>query len=362
MNESANIFCVRPKRFNVGNELIHLGLRVVLSEVFDQTHLNLVQVSAIQSAENGAQVGLSASSIYRMNQLASGVVVGGGNLFENGELVVDVDQLPSLSPPLALVGISHGRIYGNDHELTARTDSMPITRIAALHEKASLALVRDDATLLRMRGLGHSNVVMGGCPSLFSVPESALRLKSTGGPAVISVRDPGLMSIPIGARARVRDQVENIVRLLTASGAPEVLLLCHDPRDLEFAASVSGGRAVLPHDVVDFLEILRCASVLISFRLHAFIPALLMGTPAINLSYDERSVSMIRTIGMADWDVNLIRHPDPLALIEKRLLEFDEFAALRTESLRICGELRSVTRACLSKFAEAVHKYESSKL
>ena len=71
-----------------------------------------------------------------MNLYGHGVVIGGGNIYENGGLDVDLDALRELRPPLMLCGLSYGRIYDERGQLRRRTDAMPDAVVRALGERA----------------------------------------------------------------------------------------------------------------------------------------------------------------------------------------------------------------------------------
>ena len=133
-------------RFNIGNDAIFLGVRHLLRAAFG-VPINIVQVPAVESDGHGTLSGLLSKAIHQMNQYGHGVVVGGGNLYENGELDLDVHALAALRLPLMLFSLSHGRIYNHRHELVPRSDAMPSPVVVALNEQAALSVVRDDATL-----------------------------------------------------------------------------------------------------------------------------------------------------------------------------------------------------------------------
>ena len=352
------LFCVRPKRFNVGNDAIFLGLRHLLREAFGGL-VNLVQVPAIESAEDGAVCGLTARSIHEMNLYGHGVVVGGGNLYENGQLHVDPHALEALHPPLLLASLSHGRIYDHRHQLVRRTDSMPDPVLAALQRRAMLSWARDDATHAYLRERGHE-AVLGGCPTLLlsQVPLPRPELGPAASPgALLSIRHPALMNIPLRDQARLHDTVRALAAALEADGHGPVRLLCHDTRDLAFATSLGGIEYILPDDVYTHLELLRRAPLVVSFRLHAFLPCLSFGTPAINLSYDERSLSLVRSIGMQAWDIDLVRTPDPVAAVRDRVARLPELAQLRAQAQPLWQAQERVMREALAAFAERVVRY-----
>lgn len=353
------LFCVRPKRFNVGNDAIFLGLRHLLREAFSGL-INLVQVPAIRSAEEGAMSGLLARTIHEMNLYGHGVVVGGGNLYENGQLDVDVHALRALRPPLMLFSLSHGRIYDNRHRLVRRTDSMPETVVTALHERAALSLARDEATVEYLRALGVERPILGGCPSLLLSRVVLPRPELGGGEpagALLSIRHPQLMSIPLRDQTRLHAAIVDITAALEAEGFGPVRLLCHDTRDLAYASSLGDLECILPDDVYSHLELLRRAPLVVSFRLHAFLPCLSFGTPAINISYDERSLSMVRTVGLGAWDIDFVRSPDVVGEVRDRCSRLADLRALRESAQPIWADLERVMRESMAEFAALVTAY-----
>ena len=145
------LFCIRPTGFNVGNDAIFLGVRHLLREAFGG-FVNIVQIPATKDHAAG-WAGLLPKSLHEINLYAHGVIVGGGNLYENGQLDVDVNALRALRPPLMLLSLSHGRIYDHRHELVPRTDSMPDSAITALNAHAAISTARDDATFAHLQGM-----------------------------------------------------------------------------------------------------------------------------------------------------------------------------------------------------------------
>src|SRR2546430_2406582 len=156
---------VRRRGFNIGNEAIFLGLRHLAGEAFGE-RVNIVSIPAVGDGDASGPTGLSPRSVHEMNLAAHGVIVGGGNVYENGQLDLDAHALRALRPPLMLFSLSHGRIYDHRRELIARTDSMPDALVRALDQRAALSVARDDATLAYLRSLGLTRPRLGGCPSL----------------------------------------------------------------------------------------------------------------------------------------------------------------------------------------------------
>jgi len=353
------LFCIRPRGFNIGNDVIFLGVRHLLRETFHD-FVNIVQVPAT-NGEAGGLGGLKPKTLHEINLYAHGVIVGGGNVYENGQLDVDANALRALRPPLMLFSLSHGRIYDHRHELVPRTDSMPDSVIAALHERTAISVARDDATLAHLRAIGLTRPVLGGCPSLLLRQLTLPDLNPPTSGALLSVRHPRLMSIPLRDQARVHDSVLHIMAALEADGFGPVRILCHDTRDVAFASSLGDVEYILADDIYSHLELLRRAPLVVSFRLHAFLPCLSFGTPAINISYDERSLSLVRTAGMESWDIDFVRSRDVVAEVRDRCARLGDLAALREAAQPRWQQLESVMRNSMTSFAGLVKAYAAER-
>ncbi|MEO7192593.1 MAG: polysaccharide pyruvyl transferase family protein [Vicinamibacterales bacterium] len=358
------VFCVRPKRFNLGNDAIFLGLRHLVHEAFGDS-VNIVQVPAIESVEEGALAGLSARTIHEINLYGHGVIVGGGNLYENGQLRVDTHALRALRPPLMLFSLSHGRIYDNQHRFVPRTDSMPPSIVTALNGHAALSLARDEATMAYLRSIGVSGATLGGCPTLLLSEVAMPHPVAGGGPragsgALLSIRHPSLMSIPLSDQARLHATIAEIMTNLEADGFGPVRILCHDTRDLAFASSF-GTAYLFPDDVYSYMHLLRRAPLVVSFRLHAFLPCMSFGTRAVNISYDERSRSLVQTIGMEAWDIDFVRTRDVPAAVRDRCRRFDELEALRQSAQPLWREQARAMRDAVGSFACLTREYAAPR-
>jgi hypothetical protein len=236
------IFCIQPKGFNVGNDAIHLALRHLIDEAFGRV-VNIISVPATKRYESHNRAGLTPRTVYEINQYGDGVIVGGGNLYENGELDLDLDALDVLEVPLLLFSLSWGRVHNRSGRLVRRTDAMPDRIIAALDARADYSLTRDHATLEHLRSIGCAKAVFGGCPTVLLdrivhlLPPVAAADRDL---TLISVRTPELMSIAPERQARVHGQIEAIIAYLRGAGHEKIRLLCHDHRDISFATSFPG--------------------------------------------------------------------------------------------------------------------------
>jgi polysaccharide pyruvyl transferase WcaK-like protein len=133
--------------------------------------------------------------------------------------------------------------------------------------------------------------------------------------------------------------------------------MCHDRRDMPVAAGLGDVDYTIPDDALDFLERLRSAALVVTFRLHAFLPCLAMGVPAVNVSYDERSAGMMRTLGLEDWDVDFLTEPDLTSAVLDRADRLEDLDRLRADCAPGWRELEDTLHGAIREFAAAVDGY-----
>jgi polysaccharide pyruvyl transferase WcaK-like protein len=353
-----NIFCIRPKGFNVGNDAIFMGLQAAIAEAFG-AFVNLISIPATSRYESQAKAGLTSRTVHEINQYGHGVIVGGGTLYENGELDVNLEALRKLEPPLMLFSLSRGRMYNRLDKLVERTDVMSDTLIAGLNRQATWSLARDHATLAHLQGLGLDHARLGGCPTIFldrlrgqfpEVPQADRRT------TLVSVRNPQLMNISLQRQIGIASQVQQIIALLRHSGHDDVRLLCHDHRDIPFAASLAEPYVYIqePHA---YLALLNSCRLNVTYRVHSALPCMALGTPFIKLSYDERAISLMDTVGYGDWNIDIVREPDVPGAVAERLARIDQLPALRQQAQPVWESLRATQDGALSQFAAAVRAF-----
>ena len=301
---------VRPFGSNIGNLAINFAMRQMVHDVFGR-FVSIIDIPAKLETGDSAAVGLTTESVHQINQVADGVIVGGGNLFENSALSLDQGALAALAPPLMLFGNSWGRIYGRFGELIQRTDSINPSSLLMLLNRADISLSRDSATTRLMNGINTKDV-LGWCPTIalnrYRKPiDSVLTDEKVG--ALISVRAPELMNIPYSHQNRVSDSVAVAIDELKALGFERVRLLCNDKRDLSFASSFRNSHKVdflYTPDVYEYLSSISRSQMIVSFRLHATVPALSYGVPVVNVSYDERAKILLEDLKVGSEDLNFV--------------------------------------------------------
>lgn len=328
-----NIYCVRPKGFNIGNELIYLCARYFLKKFLEEP-CNFINFPATKEYESQGKAGFTAATVWEFNNYADAVVVIGGNLFENGKLDIQLEAFKKLEVPLLVFSVSRGRVYSPKGQLIERTDSMPDTLIKTLCQRAVGVLARDEATHEYLKKIDCPSV-LGGCPSLFLdevIAENPLVKAQKGKTVFISVRTPELISLPAKRLAQVRTDIEGILALLRGRGESDVQILCHDHRDIPFAASFDGVEYSYTEDEIEFIRLLKQAKTMITYRLHSALPCLSIGTDFINVSYDERALSMFETIGYGSWNINMMELEEVVESVRERLDHLGELRALRKKN------------------------------
>ncbi len=350
-----NLYCIRPKGFNIGNDVIHLAMLHFLRESFNE-RVNIISLPATSKYESQKKAGLNPQTVYEINQFGQGLIIGGGNLYENNELEINPTALRALEVPLMPFSLSRGKIYNNKLELVDRTDVMTDEKIIMLNKKASLSLSRDIATTEYINSLGVKNI-LGGCPTLFlnEIPQHMVPISEKNKTdALISVRTPSLMSIPVQYQYEVKDQINEIISFLKQQGYKNIKLLCHDHRDIPFAASFKNTEYLYTDDVYMYLTYLKNTKLNITYRLHSFLPALSFDVPAIKISYDQRALSMLETVGMDSWNINLLKQ-NPVEEVKNRVKNLTDLEQLKNNNKQNKWiELREVLTKSFNKFSEFV--------
>jgi polysaccharide pyruvyl transferase WcaK-like protein len=352
-----NIYSIRPKGFNIGNDVIYLGVNHFLRMAFKENY-NVISLPATGKYEAHRKAGLSSQTIYEVNQFGHGLVVGGGNLYENGELEINPIALRALEKPMMVFSVSRGKVYNKSLNLVDRTDTMADDKLKLLHQHTDISLSRDKATKGYLDSLGCENI-LGGCPTMFinEIPQHLVPIMDTDKTdALISIRTPTLMSIPVEYQYRLRDQLVEMIDLLKRKGYNNVKFLCHDHRDIPFAASFKDIDYLYTEDVYTYLTYLRNTRLNVTFRLHSFIPCLSYDVPTIKISYDQRALSMLETLNIDDWNIDLLKD-DLLAEVENRL---DNIGDLQSIKNKLSGttwmDLRNTMVQYTEKFAQLVNE------
>jgi len=350
-----NIYVIRPFGFNIGNHVIFRGLKQLVTEVFGET-INIISIPATNKYNSYGKAGLTQESIYEINQYGDGVIIGGGNILENGEILVDETALKALRPPMMIIGVSWGKIYSQQGQLVPRTDSLSDSKIQALVNSSQIVLVRDEITKLHLDSLSSRDVKVASCPSLFLHKEKPSYF--TNNEMVLSIRHPALMSIPPYHQSRVRHDIREL-NSFCRSRSIKLRLLCHDHRDISFASSFPECEYYYFEDTEEYLHVIQSAEALVTFRLHSFLPAIVLGTHAVNISYDQRSSSALETLGLTEWDVNYMDDNSAIDTIINRIEHPDELRRILNRETQRHELLKHSQRSGMAEFTSLVETYSN---
>lgn len=303
---------IRPLGYNIGNQAINFALRHMLYETFGRL-VSVIDYPATSRHESTAKAGLTPGTVFEINRFADGVIVGGGNLFENDEIAVDERALRSLQPPLMLFSNSRGKIFDRHGRLSDRSDVIPDAKLDALLTRADISLSRDSATHAHLREINNKDE-LGWCPTI-NLNRYANHLpvlpdhEEVG--ALISVRTPNLMNVPYRHQSAVQSHIDLAIDTMREAGYKRIRILCNDSRDLDFATAfryTKGVDSVHTNDVYQYLSLIKGADMLVSYRLHATLPAISYGTPTVNIVYDERAKSLCCDLGLGDESLNMVEN------------------------------------------------------
>lgn len=355
------LYNVRPKGHNIGNDAISVALRDQVYKAFGRM-VNIIDVPATALYESHAKAGLSSKTVYEINRVGDGVIVGGGNLYENDEIDISKTALEALEVPLMLFSNSIGRVYNREKKLVPRTDVIPDAKLKILHDNADISLARDTATLNHVKGIGSENSIFGGCPTIFlgkNNDYSQWLPKSEDVGVLVSIRTPSLVNLPQKYQNALTAELVDTVNGLREKGYKRIRLLCNDSRDCEYASffrDFCGVDFVYTSNIFDYLSLLSNAKLVISFRLHATLPALSFNTPVINISYDERAESLIQDIGYGEWDIKYINEEKLSNSIMNRVDRLEDLKVIKKEASKKWDEIEQIQSDAFSKFHKLVRE------
>ena len=353
------LYNIRPKGHNIGNDAISVALRDQIYNTFGRV-VNIIDMPATALYETHAKAGLSAKTIYEINRVGDGVIVGGGNLYENNEINISKTALDALEVPLMLFSNSIGKVYNRQKKLVPRTDVIPDEKLKVLHDRADLSLVRDTATLDHVKSIGSNNSIFGGCPTIFLGKYhdySSWIPKSENVGVLISIRTPSLINLPQKYQISLTQELIDTVEYLRNKGYKRIRLLCNDSRDCEYASyfrDFCKVDFVYTSNVYDYLSLLSNAELVISFRLHATLPSLSFGTPVVNVSYDERAESLIKDVGLGEWDIRYIDEPKLSEAIADRVERLVDLNGIVKKASQRWNEIEDIQVKAFSQFKDIV--------
>ncbi|PKG44301.1 polysaccharide pyruvyl transferase family protein, partial [Psychroflexus sp. MES1-P1E] len=349
------LFNVRPKGHNIGNDAISIALRNLVYEAFGRM-VNIIDIPATSLYESHSKAGLSSKTIYEINRVGDGVIVGGGNLYENNEIDFNGTALEALEVPLMLFSNSLGKVYDRKVDLVPRTDVIPDSKLASLHSYADISLVRDSSTLKHLQNIGSTNSIFGGCPTIFLGKYDDYKNilpKNDHVGVLISIRTPSLVNLPQKYQLTMTDELTKIIRILKQKGYKRIRLLCNDARDCEYASyfrDIENVDFVYTSNVFEYLSLLSNAELVVSYRLHATLPSLSFGTPVINISYDERAEQLLEDLGIGSWDIKYVKTPSVSEAFKNNLENIHKLNIIMDEAKEKWDNVEKIQHKAFKEF------------
>lgn len=353
------LFNIRPKGHNIGNDAISIALRNQIYQTFGRM-VNIIDLPATSLYESHSKAGLSSKSIYEINRVGDGVIVGGGNLYENNEIDINETALKALQVPLMLFSNSIGRVYSREGKLEPRTDVIPDSKLKVMHDRADISLVRDSATLKHVHRIGADHSIFGGCPTIYLGKHNEFKnvLPSNEYVGVlISIRTPSLINLPQRYQIALTDELKETTKILRSKGYKRIRILCNDSRDCEYASyfrDIANIDFVYTSNVFDYLALLSNAQLVLSFRLHATLPSISFNTPVINVSYDERAECLIEDLGFGDWDIKYVKQKSLSNAISERLNNLHRFNEIKEKARQKLDKIEEIQLGAFSRFHKLV--------
>jgi polysaccharide pyruvyl transferase WcaK-like protein len=330
-------------RHNAGDAAVLLAIRQLLDGPLQRPRWTSIRLRELAPP---ARPGL----VQRLNRHDL-VIVGGGGLYSRWGLPLDPAALNAIEVPVVVVGAGLNRNLGDPPLSVAQLDS-----IRLLHERASLASVRDSASQRLLADLGFQ-VALTGDPALWLAPRRPWLLSpALGRPA------PGpRIGFNLAAHGWA-GQAEYLERVLAAcvpvlreqvdGHRAQLVYLVHSDAERRLLPRL---RAALPG-----LYAFRASpaglrwmygqlDLVISMMLHSSILAAAAGTPVINLAYDDKNLAFMQDVGCTGWQLSAdAAGPEVLGALVRRALSAGSSAAADPAVL---AALRASTDCFIARLA-----------
>jgi exopolysaccharide biosynthesis predicted pyruvyltransferase EpsI len=356
-----NIAILRPFGGNVGNHVINRSVKYLLKNQNPFDELNIIDIPASKKLDSGLFSGLDKNSVFYLNEVADGIIIGGGNLFENGEVDAEPVALRALRPPLMLFSNSLGRIIGRHDNYIDRSDSSNTATLKELHDTSRIALARDSSTVKVLADRHGCVAELGWCPTIHTDVAYGPLLPTTAKSKkiYISIRNPDRISGSDFQKYRVTNAIEELILLVSREYGAEAIILCNDLRDLKYAMYLNkryNTKFEYTADDVEFVTKLKSAKLVFSFRLHTTIPCVALGTNVLNFSYDERAECLISDLELNNQSVTLTNiKPEDICFAVKEKLKNENI----TKPI-IWKKISKYQKEKLSNFMSLAHRYQSN--
>ncbi|MFP4368685.1 MAG: polysaccharide pyruvyl transferase family protein [Candidatus Kapaibacterium sp.] len=288
-----------PHTYNSGDHFVVLSIRKHLKERIPEAVF--LPKPCANNRGWGKPVRLTGPNIDFSNEYADAIVIGGSDQYNGWSLRLKEEELNELAPPFFLIGLGVSSKGLNAPPNIPKNEYLD--DIKAANELAALSSVRDFVTYDFLNSLGVDKQIMTGCPATFLFKENFSYSDSSY--AALTFPFPVIRDSNQGAYNELIGIINDLMKFLKSKGK-EILLVCHDDRDLQPAQKLfPGERYFFSNYPQDYFEVYRHASYVIGTRLHATILATGMGVPHININLDLRGKGFSETFGMKDWNIDI---------------------------------------------------------
>jgi len=292
---------------NTGDALVAMAIGKTLRRYLGDD-IEIVPMPVNDRLTTGEPIGLCGVNLDRTNAEADLVIIGGSNLLEPRRrggwgVFTDVESIRALKPPLMLIGMG----TGSDFACAVPAYREPArSEVRALHERATVAAVRDDVTVDALAKIGV-NATCVGCPVLSLTDALVSAVTDTDAPLLVSLPPARLLRTWRGRRY-MRAAIRYIEWLQQRDDVSTIVTL-HDSGDIEPAREmlhpdIETWHAEKPDALIERFG--ACRGV-VGFRLHAALLGLGLGKPAVPVGVDWRGKAFIDTAQLGDLSIRAQR-------------------------------------------------------
>ena len=158
------------------------------------------------------------------------------------------------------------------------------------------------------------------------------------------------MNIPIASKPKVAQFIKDTYFKLKKTNQ-NIKVVCNDMRDISFVNSIGISKYIYTGEVDEYLTRLKNASLVISLRLHATLPCLSFGTRCINLSYDERSMSLMKSMGLENWDIKVLSSKNLYEDVSKKIDQIKKYDLMIANFQRKVKKYKKIQLEALKIFS-----------
>ena len=119
--------------------------------------------------------------------------------------------------------------------------------------------------------------------------------------------------------------------------------------------------SIYTDDVYQYFSLLKQARMVVSYRLHASLPALSFGRPTLNITYDERATCLFEDLNLGEYSINMIDNSDNFRtdLIAK-LSKLSDLDMVSVSSTKAWSNACALHADIFNNFNELVRNYVAS--